>query len=101
MRPYRPRRARSISDQLLFGSALEDLIGEDADQHDCSHDGKIEGAGNAEEVDEILQDLQKRRADDDADDRTFAAAQTAAAQDGCRDAIEFVEISVVRWGNRV
>ena len=40
--------------------------------------------------------MQQRRADEDADDRAFAAAQAAAAQHRRRDAVEFVKIPVVR-----
>ena len=40
-------------------------------------------------------------ADQDADDRAFAAAQAAAAEDRGGDAVEFVEISVRRRRDRV
>src|SRR5262245_7376320 len=66
--------------QLLLRAILEDLVGQDADEHDRAHDGEIERAVNAEKVHQVLQHLEQGGADDDADDRTFAATQAAAAK---------------------
>src|SRR5687768_8011297 len=59
---------------------LEYLVGDHADEDDRAHHGEVQRTGYPEQVDEILQDLQERRPDEDADNRTFAAAETTAAQ---------------------
>jgi len=88
-------------DASLVGAFLEDLVGEHAQQHDGSHDGVVERTGNPQEVHQILQHLKERGADDDADDRTFTAAQTASAQHGGGDAVKLIEVSMVRGRDRV
>ena len=57
--------------------------------------------GNVEQVHEIPQHLQQRRAHHDAEHRPFAAAQAAAADDGGGNGIELVEVAVRRRGDRV
>jgi hypothetical protein len=69
------------------------LIREHADQDDRTHHGEIQRARNAKQVDEVLQHLQQNRAEDDAQNGAFAAAQRAAAEHGRRDGIELVEIA--------
>lgn len=76
------------------GAALEELVGDAADEDDGAHHGQIERGGDAEQVDEVLQDLEQRRADDDADDRALSPAQTTAAEDRGGDAVELEEVSV-------
>src|SRR6185295_11130934 len=49
----------------------------------------------------VPEDLQQRRAHDDADNGSFTAAQAAAADDGSGNRIELVEVAMRGWGNRV
>ena len=77
------------------------LIRNDADQDYCSHDGKIQRAGNVEQVDQVSKHLKQRGADHNSCDRTFAAPQTASAEHGGGNRIQLVEIPVRGRRNRV
>src|SRR5829696_9796334 len=79
----------------------EDLICHHADQDHGAHHREVERTGNAEEVDEIAQDLKQRGADQYANHRTFAAAQRTSPEHRRGDSIEFVSIAVIGGRNRV
>src|SRR5882672_11336953 len=53
--------------QLPFGATLENLIGEDADEHHRAHNGKIQRAGYAQQIHQVLQYLKQGRPDDNPD----------------------------------
>ena len=72
----------------------ENLIGDDTDQDHGAHHREIQRRRNAKQVDEVLQDLQQRRAGQNPDDRTLAAAQAATAQNGRGNAVQLEEIAV-------
>jgi hypothetical protein len=53
---------------LVRLSRLKPLVREYSHEDHGAHDGEVEGTGNPEQVHQVLQHLQQRRADDDADD---------------------------------
>jgi len=58
---------------------LKKLIRQNSRQHDRTHHGEIKRAGDAKQVHEILQYLQQRRADENANYGTFTTSQAATA----------------------
>jgi hypothetical protein len=56
------------------------LIANNANQNDSANDCEVQRTRYAEEIDEVLQNLQQDRAEHDAEYRSFAAAQRAAAE---------------------
>ena len=62
------------SDLSTISTFSQNLIGHYADQDHCTHNSEIEGTGDTEEVYQISKDLQQRRADENSDNRTFAAS---------------------------
>ena len=56
---------------------------------------------DAQQVDEVLEHLQQDRADQDAEDRAFAAAQATPPEDGGGDAVQLVGVAVGRGRDRV
>lgn len=51
------RDGSSAHGSAAGGAALEDLIGNDAQQDHCAHHREVQRAGDAEQVHQILQDL--------------------------------------------
>lgn len=84
----------------LFRPVLEQLIGENADEHDRAHDGDVQRTGDIKQIHQILQHKQERGSDDDADDRAFATTQAASAQDRRRNSVKLIKISMRRGGKR-
>ena len=82
-------------------TASEQLVGHRADQDDGAHHREIERARNVEQVHQIAQHLQQRRAHDDPEHGSFASAQAAAADDGRGNRVELVEVAVRGRRNRV
>src|SRR5690606_5566725 len=53
------------------------LVRQHADEDDRAHHGEVQRTRDAEEIDEVLQNLKQYRAEHDAEDRPLAAAQRA------------------------
>src|ERR1700744_6547859 len=85
---------RALATGLSSSEPRELLVRDDPDQDHRAHDGEIERARDAEQVHEVLQDLQQDGAQHDAEHRALAAAQRATAQHSGGDAVELVEIAV-------
>jgi phosphosulfolactate phosphohydrolase-like enzyme len=67
------RRSRSALEQSFLAALLEKMIREHANEDDNAHDGEVERARNSGQIDEVLQDLEKRRSNNNADDGPFSA----------------------------
>src|SRR4029453_1562646 len=75
---------------------LQDLVADDADEYDATHHGEIERAWNPQQIHQVLQHLQQRGPEQDADDRALASAQAATAEHGGGDAVQLEEATVRR-----
>src|SRR6185295_18244807 len=80
-----------VSKTDVSRAPLQDLVADDADEYDATHHGEIERARNPQQIHQILQHLEQRGPEQDADDRSLASAQAAPAEDGCRDAVQLEE----------
>src|SRR6202020_2350056 len=76
------------------------LVGENADQDDRPHNGEIERAWDAEQIDEVLENLKQNGAEHDAEDRALAAAERTAAENRSRNSVKLIEIAVRGWRDR-
>src|SRR6185369_5696740 len=88
-------------DLSSIAALSEDLIRHHADQDHRSHYCEIQRARDAEQVNQIAQDLKQSSADQYADYRSLTAAQRTATEHCCCDSIEFVSIAVIRGRDRV
>ena len=76
--PWRVRCRRPsslVSIAAALGHLLQVPVGNHADENHGAHDGEIQGTGNAQQIDKILQNLQERRPNHDPQDRSFSAVQ--------------------------
>jgi hypothetical protein len=51
------------------------LVSQHTNQYHTTNDGKVQRTGDTQQIDEVLQHLQKNRTEHNAQDRTFTAAQ--------------------------
>ena len=75
----------------LGGVALEEFIGHDSQQDYNAENAEFKVGGNAEHVDGVVNEPNHGGGNDDAQDGSYAPAQTAPAQYGSGDGVEFVK----------
>ena len=93
------RRRMQQKMEFVTEPSGELLVADDAKQNHETHHREIERGGDAEKIDQILQHLKQRNANQYTYDGSFAAPQAATAQNGGRDAVQFKKIAVRRRRN--
>ena len=71
----------------FFHPAAQKLIDDNAQQNDRSDHHQVERTLDAEQIHEVLQDLDQGGSENDAEDRSFSAAEAATAEDRRGDAV--------------
>src|ERR1041384_583450 len=88
-------------DLSSVASFSEDLISHHSDQEHRSHYCKIQRAWDAQQVNQIAQDLKQGSADQHADYRALTATQGTATEHCRGDSKKFISIAVIGGRDRV